>query len=135
MIAVGTKTARWLVVELATRETLASHTDGNEQIECLEYSPGTPLAKQYRVQQCSELSFWRTERSLWLLPDGNYLALGSRDNFIYVYQVSENGRKYTKIGRCSVCRAHMSLQYYLPVVFTYSIMMLSLSFAEPIVNS
>ncbi|KAF6771582.1 hypothetical protein AHF37_09212 [Paragonimus kellicotti] len=33
--------------------------------------------------------------------DGRYIALGSRDNSIYVYQVLENGRKYSRVGRCS----------------------------------
>ncbi|KAG7166211.1 Echinoderm microtubule-associated protein-like 2-like [Homarus americanus] len=33
-------------------------------------------------------------------PNGQYLAVGSRDNNIYVYQVSEDCRKYTRIGRC-----------------------------------
>ncbi|CAH8430699.1 unnamed protein product [Schistosoma bovis] len=32
--------------------------------------------------------------------DGNYLALGSRDNVIYVYNVLERGYKYNRVGRC-----------------------------------
>jgi WD domain, G-beta repeat. len=35
-------------------------------------------------------------------PDGTLLALGSRDNNIYVYQVSEEARKYSRVGRCMV---------------------------------
>lgn len=72
IVAIGTSVARWLVLDLATREVVSIHTDGNEQIECLQYS-----------------------------PDGTMLALGSRDNYIYIYTVSEDGKKYTKIGRCS----------------------------------
>ncbi|KAJ8308865.1 hypothetical protein KUTeg_013739 [Tegillarca granosa] len=53
---------RWLIIDLSTHEIVVSHTDGSEQIECLQYS-----------------------------PDGNYLALGSRDNYIYVYEVTEAG--------------------------------------------
>ncbi|PSN50018.1 hypothetical protein C0J52_03295 [Blattella germanica] len=34
-------------------------------------------------------------------PDGNLLALGSRDNNIYVYQVNEDARKYSRVGRCT----------------------------------
>lgn len=34
--------------------------------------------------------------------DGKYLALGSHDNFVYIYLVSEGGRKYGRVGRCSV---------------------------------
>lgn len=35
-------------------------------------------------------------------PNGNLLAVGSRDNNIYVYQVTDEARKYSRIGRCSV---------------------------------
>lgn len=34
--------------------------------------------------------------------DGNYLAVGSRDNSIYIHQVSEGGNKYSRLGRCTV---------------------------------
>ena len=34
--------------------------------------------------------------------DGNFLAVGSRDNIIYVYTVSDNYRKYTRAGKCTV---------------------------------
>ncbi|KAL8567806.1 hypothetical protein ACOMHN_009114 [Nucella lapillus] len=72
LVAIGTMTARWLVLDLATHEVISVHTDGNEQIEAIAYS-----------------------------PDGNYIALGSRDNYTYVYQVSDGGRKYSRVGRCS----------------------------------
>lgn len=36
------------------------------------------------------------------VPDGQLLALGSRDNMVYIYEVSEDGLKYSKRGRCSV---------------------------------
>ncbi|XP_046557934.1 echinoderm microtubule-associated protein-like 2 isoform X13 [Haliotis rubra] len=70
--AIGTHAARWLIVDLATREIVSVHSDGSEQIETIKYS-----------------------------PDGSYIAIGSRDNYIYVYQVSDGGRKYSKVGRCS----------------------------------
>ena len=35
-------------------------------------------------------------------PNNQYLAVGSRDNHIYMYQVSEDGRKYSRMGRCQV---------------------------------
>ncbi|XP_048259670.1 echinoderm microtubule-associated protein-like 2 isoform X13 [Haliotis rufescens] len=70
--AIGTHAARWLIVDLATREMVSVHSDGSEQIETIKYS-----------------------------PDGSYIAIGSRDNYIYVYQVSDGGRKYSKVGRCS----------------------------------
>ncbi len=37
-----------------------------------------------------------------IFVDGKKLAIGSRDNYIYVYDVADDGRKYTKHGRCSV---------------------------------
>lgn len=70
--AVGLQTGKWLVIDLSTHETLAIHDDGKEQQECIQYS-----------------------------PDGKMLAVGNRDNFIYVYEVSDDGRKYHKVGRCS----------------------------------
>ncbi|ETE56568.1 hypothetical protein L345_17721, partial [Ophiophagus hannah] len=36
-----------------------------------------------------------------LQPDGKHLALGSHDNFVYIYLVSEGGRKYGRVGKCS----------------------------------
>lgn len=35
-------------------------------------------------------------------PDGKHLAVGSRNNVIYIYQVMDNHRKYDRIGRCVV---------------------------------
>jgi len=35
-------------------------------------------------------------------PDGQLLALGSRDNYIYVYQVTDGAKHYTRLGRCTV---------------------------------
>ena len=34
--------------------------------------------------------------------DGSFLAVGSHDNFIYIYSVSESGRRYTRFGKCTV---------------------------------
>ncbi|XP_070578135.1 77 kDa echinoderm microtubule-associated protein-like isoform X3 [Ptychodera flava] len=72
VIAIGTQTGRWLAIDASSRDLVTVHTDGNEQHDCVEYS-----------------------------PDGNYLAIGSHDNYIYVYAVSENGYKYNKVGRCN----------------------------------
>ncbi|CAH8495818.1 unnamed protein product [Schistosoma rodhaini] len=72
LIVLGTSTGRWLVFNCLKQEIIAAHSDGlGEQIECVAYS-----------------------------PDGNYLALGSRDNVIYVYNVLERGYKYNRVGRC-----------------------------------
>lgn len=40
VVAIGTETGRWLVLDCETHEIVTSHTDGNEQIECVLYSPG-----------------------------------------------------------------------------------------------
>ncbi|CAL8300401.1 unnamed protein product [Boreogadus saida] len=33
--------------------------------------------------------------------NGNFLAIGSHDNYIYIYAVAEQGRKYSRVGKCS----------------------------------
>lgn len=75
MIAVGGLTGKWLVFDTQTREQLAQYQDGQEAIQVLQFS-----------------------------PDGQLLAVGSRDNCIYVYQVTDSARRFGKIGRCSVSR-------------------------------
>ena len=34
-------------------------------------------------------------------PDGSMLALGSRDNFVYIYEVTGDLSKFSRIGKCS----------------------------------
>ncbi|CAN0111840.1 unnamed protein product [Bubo scandiacus] len=72
VVAVGTLTGRWFVFDTETKDLVTVHTDGNEQLSVMRYS-----------------------------PDGNFLAIGSHDNCIYIYGISENGRKYTRVGKCS----------------------------------
>ncbi|XP_064603891.1 echinoderm microtubule-associated protein-like 2 isoform X2 [Liolophura sinensis] len=72
LAVVGSQSGKWKVIDLTSRDIVAAHSDGTEQIECVQYS-----------------------------PDGQLLALGSRDNMIYIYEVSEDGLKYVKRGRCS----------------------------------
>ncbi|XP_034294141.1 echinoderm microtubule-associated protein-like 2 isoform X4 [Pantherophis guttatus] len=72
VLVVGTVTGRWLVLDTETRDLVAIHTDGGEPISVVNFS-----------------------------PDGKYLALGSHDNFVYIYLVSEGGRKYGRVGKCS----------------------------------
>ncbi|MCJ8740128.1 hypothetical protein PDJAM_G00055480 [Pangasius djambal] len=72
VLAVGTMTGRWLVLDTETRDLISMHTDGNEIISNVKYS-----------------------------PDGAYLAVGSHDNFVYIYAVTENGRKYSRVSKCT----------------------------------
>uniref|UniRef100_A0A1B6C5U9 Uncharacterized protein n=1 Tax=Clastoptera arizonana TaxID=38151 RepID=A0A1B6C5U9_9HEMI len=71
VIVIGCIMGRWLVMDSETREVYSVHTDGAEPIQIVKYS-----------------------------PDARYLALGSRDNNIYIYQVGEDMRKYSRVGRC-----------------------------------
>lgn len=73
MLVVGFISGRWLALDTVTRETVTSHLDGSEPIQTARFS-----------------------------PDGRMLALGSRDNTIYVYQVSDDGTKFSRVGRCVV---------------------------------
>ncbi|XP_076252565.1 echinoderm microtubule-associated protein-like 2 isoform X2 [Rhynchophorus ferrugineus] len=72
VILVGCVNGKWLIFDTQTRELLGQHADGNEPIQTIKFS-----------------------------PDGSLVALGSRDNQIYIYQVSEDGMKYSRVGRCS----------------------------------
>ncbi|XP_062863019.1 echinoderm microtubule-associated protein-like 1 isoform X2 [Trichomycterus rosablanca] len=71
-VAIGTQTGRWLVLDTETKDLVSVHTDGNEQLSVMRFA-----------------------------PDGNFLAIGSHDNYIYVYAVAENGKKYSRVGKCS----------------------------------
>ena len=72
VVAIGTHSGRWFVLDAETRDLVSVHTDGNEQLSVMRYS-----------------------------VDGTLLAVGSHDNFIYLYAVSENGRKYSRHGKCT----------------------------------
>ncbi|KAM9426190.1 echinoderm microtubule-associated protein-like 3 isoform 2-T2 [Pholidichthys leucotaenia] len=72
VVSVGLSTGRWVVLDLLTREVVSESTDGNEQLSVMRYS-----------------------------PDGSFLAVGSHDNFIYIYTVTESGRRYSRFGKCN----------------------------------
>lgn len=40
-----------------------------------------------------------------VFADGSFLAVGSHDNFIYIYSVSDGGRRYSRFGKCNVSPA------------------------------
>jgi len=71
VIVVGMTSGRWIALDANTREVYGLHQDGTEPIQVARFS-----------------------------PNGRLLALGSRDNIIYMYQVSENYRKFNRLGRC-----------------------------------
>ncbi|XP_026066893.1 echinoderm microtubule-associated protein-like 2 isoform X1 [Carassius auratus] len=72
VVSVGLSTGRWVVLDLKTKEVVSDLTDGNEQLSVMRYS-----------------------------PDGSFLAVGSHDNLIYIYNVTEGGRRYTRFGKCT----------------------------------
>lgn len=79
-----------------TREIYSVHTDGSEpiQVSC------NIFAKFYQfLNPLIICFFWKVVK---FSPDGKLLALGSRDNYIYIYHVGDDGRKYSRVGKCSV---------------------------------
>ncbi|XP_031596890.1 echinoderm microtubule-associated protein-like 4 isoform X3 [Oreochromis aureus] len=72
VVAIGTRSGKWYVLDAETNDLVGIHTDGNEQLSVMRFS-----------------------------VDGSMLAVGSHDNFIYLYNVSEQGRKYSRYGKCT----------------------------------
>uniref|UniRef100_A0A3Q2XC76 EMAP like 4 n=1 Tax=Hippocampus comes TaxID=109280 RepID=A0A3Q2XC76_HIPCM len=72
VVVIGTHSGKWFVLDAETTDLVAIHTDGNEQLSVMRFS-----------------------------VDGALLAVGSHDNFIYVYSVADQGRKYSRYGKCS----------------------------------
>ncbi|XP_077587191.1 echinoderm microtubule-associated protein-like 1 isoform X2 [Stigmatopora nigra] len=72
VVAIGTQIGRWLVLDTDSKDLVTVHTDGSEQLSVMSFG-----------------------------PDGNFLAIGSHDSYIYIYAVAENGRKYSRVGKCS----------------------------------
>ncbi|KPJ20793.1 Echinoderm microtubule-associated protein-like 1 [Papilio xuthus] len=86
-VAVGCLSGRWLVFDPHSRELLASHHDGCEPIQTIQYSPNNEM-----------------------------VALGSRDNFIYVYQVQDSGARYSRLGKCLVSTTFLNFFINLTVL-------------------
>jgi echinoderm microtubule-associated protein-like 1/2 len=60
------------VFDTMTRELLAQYVESSEAVQTIQFS-----------------------------PDGALLAIGSRDNYVYIYQPSKDFRRFAKIGKCS----------------------------------
>ncbi|KAK9876491.1 hypothetical protein WA026_013867 [Henosepilachna vigintioctopunctata] len=71
-VLVGCCSGRWMIFHSQTRDVLCKNNDGSEPIVVIQFS-----------------------------SNGEMVALGSRDSNIYIYQVSDDGLKYSRIGRCS----------------------------------
>jgi microtubule-associated protein-like 1/2 len=74
LAAIGTRCSKWFIFDLTKLQVVhTGQVDSAEQpIECIRYS-----------------------------PNGQYLACACRDSLIYIYEVSEDGLAYTKVGKCS----------------------------------
>jgi microtubule-associated protein-like 1/2 len=70
---VGMASGKWMVLDSQTREVYGVFQDGHEALQAVRFS-----------------------------PNGKFLALGSRDNIIYIYQVADGGKKFSRMGRCMV---------------------------------
>ena len=64
---------KWMILDSNTREIYGLFQDGVEALHTVRFS-----------------------------PDGKFLALGSRDGILYIYQVSDDFKKYHRMGRCLV---------------------------------
>uniref|UniRef100_A0A2K5QDK0 Uncharacterized protein n=1 Tax=Cebus imitator TaxID=2715852 RepID=A0A2K5QDK0_CEBIM len=72
VVAIGMRSGRGFALDAETRDLVSIHTDRNGHLSVMRYS-----------------------------IDGTFLAVGSYDNFIYLYIVPENGKKYSIYGRCT----------------------------------
>uniref|UniRef100_A0A7N8XT68 EMAP like 4 n=1 Tax=Mastacembelus armatus TaxID=205130 RepID=A0A7N8XT68_9TELE len=72
VVTIGTHSGKWYVLDAETTDLVGIHTDGNEQLSVMRFS-----------------------------VDGRLLAVGSHDNFIYLYTVTDRGRKYSRYGKCT----------------------------------
>lgn len=72
LVLVGTMTGKWLVFDPMSRELLSQYQDGQEPIQMIKAS-----------------------------PNGTLVAVGSRDNTIYIYQRTGVPHKFNRIGKCN----------------------------------
>ena len=70
-LQVGGGSGRWSIFNAESREFVGQFFDGNDVITVCKFS-----------------------------PSGQYLAIGSRDSGIYVYEINKQTKKFAKIGKC-----------------------------------
>ena len=117
---------RWFVLDADTHDLVSMHTDGDEIISNIKFSPGKISKAQ--IHKALKAVIWQLIKlglslvflqkfnsGLFVLLDGNFLAVSSHDNFVYIYTVTENGRKYSRVGKCTV-----SAEHYNPQLNVYS---------------
>ncbi|KAL7638173.1 UNVERIFIED_CONTAM: hypothetical protein RMT77_011798 [Armadillidium vulgare] len=68
---IGGSSGKWVAIENESQEIVYQGENGEEPIQVTRFS-----------------------------PDSTKLALGSRDNKVYIYTVEEDGKSYTKHGEC-----------------------------------
>lgn len=93
------------MLDTDTRDLVSVHTDGNEIISNIKYSPGKTSLVCIAAAATVVLDAVTFVCHRWphfVLSDGNFLAVASHDNFVYIYAVTENGRKYSRVGKCTV---------------------------------
>lgn len=104
------------MLDTDTRDLVSMHTDGEEIISNVKYSPGRTspdqmkeTVKQQLGSEALTLRCFGTVLTLLVVDsgllvhlDGSFLAVASHDNYVYIYAVMENGRKYSRVGKCSV---------------------------------
>ena len=73
VIVIAMSSGKWMALDSNTREIYGLYQDGVEALHTVRFS-----------------------------PDGKFLALGSRDGILYIYQVSDGYKKYHRMGRCLV---------------------------------
>lgn len=71
LLIIGSTLGKWLALDAITQEILFTKCDGSGTISCIKFS-----------------------------PDGEHFAMGSGDAQIHLYQTTDAGNKFCKVGSC-----------------------------------